>query len=85
MGMSGPPRANGARASQLTSGSAPVRADGGPGGQRLVAENARLTDRAQRLGDALSNMSSELALARRENVALRRDNAQLRALLTRSQ
>lgn len=49
---------------------------------RLVAENADLVRRVQRLSPALVGMASDLAGARREGAALKREIRQLRSRLT---
>jgi hypothetical protein len=48
----------------------------------LVAENADLVRRVQRLSPALVGMASDLAGARREGAALKREIRQLRSRLT---
>ena len=45
----------------------------------LVAENAQLAERMQRLGPALVSTARDLAQARRENAALKRENRRLLA------
>jgi cell division protein FtsB len=49
----------------------------------MVAQNAELVRRMQRLSPVLVEMASDLAGARRESSALRRENEQLHARLTR--
>lgn len=57
---------------------------GGDSYGRLVAENASLAGRLQRLGPALAGLAHDLASARRENAALRRENVRLQALIATS-
>jgi hypothetical protein len=48
----------------------------------LVAENAELVVRVQRLGPVLVGMAQDLSVARRESAALKRENRRLRSPVT---